>query len=100
MNNPFNCGVYRWFNTVNGKSYVGSSANINKRKQEHLKGLTSNNHHSIKLQRAWNKYGENEQAQQKRSMSWTPERRTAQAYLMAELNCKRGKKEKAASAAA
>jgi len=26
MANPFNLGVYRWLNTVTGKSYVGSSS--------------------------------------------------------------------------
>jgi group I intron endonuclease len=54
-----NCGVYRWLNTINGKSYVGSSRNLQKRKSEHLRFLHSHRHHSIKLQRAWDKYGSN-----------------------------------------
>ena len=52
-----NCGVYRWLNTVNGKSYVGSSKNVNRRKLRHVKELRWGVHRNSKLQRAWNKYG-------------------------------------------
>ena len=57
MINPFNLGVYRWLNTINGKSYIGSSAYIAGRKSFHLSQLRAGKHHSIKFQRAWNKYG-------------------------------------------
>lgn len=45
-------------NISNGKIYVGSSVDSRKRFWEHRKMLRSNTHHSIALQRAWNKYGE------------------------------------------
>lgn len=53
-----NSGVYEIVNLVNGKRYIGSSKNIFKRFCEHKKALLKNKHHSIALQRAWNKYGE------------------------------------------
>lgn len=53
-----NGGVYKITNIVNNKCYIGSAANIYKRWSWHKRYLTLNNHHSILLQRAWNKYGE------------------------------------------
>lgn len=53
------CGVYRITNTVNGKIYVGSSKDIYNRWEEHRYALNHNNHGNIHLQRAWNKYGQN-----------------------------------------
>ncbi len=53
-----NSGVYEIVNLVNGKKYIGSSKNIYKRFCQHKKALIENKHHSIVLQRAWNKYGE------------------------------------------
>lgn len=50
-------GIYKITNTVNGKAYVGSSKNIQKRFKTHMYALDSNEHHSVKLQRAWNKHG-------------------------------------------
>lgn len=52
------CGVYEIQNTVNGKSYIGSSQNIEKRWKCHLNSLRSDKHHSKHLQRAWNIDGE------------------------------------------
>ena len=52
-------GIYKIINTYNGNCYVGSSKNIDRRWNEHLKKLTTNNHQNVILQRAWNKYGEN-----------------------------------------
>lgn len=52
------CGVYEIVNTVNGKRYVGSSKNIEKREKEHFNDLRRGKHHAIALQRAWDKYGE------------------------------------------
>jgi group I intron endonuclease len=52
------CGIYQIFNRVTGKSYVGKSINIEgKRWKTHRELLHTKKHHSIKLQRAWNKYG-------------------------------------------
>ena len=50
-------GVYEIVNTVNGHRYIGSSANVSKRWQEHTRDLNGNKHHSVYLQRAWTKYG-------------------------------------------
>ena len=46
------------FNIVNNKCYVGSTKNFRKRKFEHFRVLRNNKHHSKHLQRAWNKYKE------------------------------------------
>ena len=53
-----NCGVYQIENTVNGKRYVGSSNQIERRFYLHKWDLKRGKHHSITLQRAWDKYGE------------------------------------------
>ena len=52
-------GIYKITNLVNGHCYVGSAANIKQRWAQHISALRLNKHHSIYLQRAWNKYGEN-----------------------------------------
>ena len=51
-------GIYKIVNTVNGKKYVGSAVDIKRRWQAHKLRLRKNNHHSPKLQNAWNKHGE------------------------------------------
>ncbi len=53
-----NCGIYMIMNLVNGKFYIGSSKQIKRRLYLHKNSLRKNKHHSIYLQRAWNKYGE------------------------------------------
>lgn len=53
-----NSGIYQILNTVNNKRYIGSSVNIKKRWWEHRNQLRNNKHHSVTLQRAFNKYGE------------------------------------------
>lgn len=50
-------GIYAIINNINGNLYVGSATNVRKRWQAHRKDLRSNKHHSIYLQRAYNKYG-------------------------------------------
>lgn len=52
------CGIYRITNTSTGQHYIGSSLNIRKRWNRHREQLRQGEHHSLKLQRAWNKYGE------------------------------------------
>jgi len=51
-------GIYRIRNTVNGRCYIGSSMRIQRRWHAHRTSLRGNKHHSVALQRAWNKYGE------------------------------------------
>ena len=51
-------GIYKITNLVNGKFYIGSSANYNARISQHKYDLKRNKHHSNRLQLDWNKYGE------------------------------------------
>jgi len=53
-----NSGIYKITNTKNGKFYIGSSVNIQKRWNAHKRALRKNKHENILLQRSWNKYGE------------------------------------------
>lgn len=50
-------GVYTIKNTLNGKTYVGSSVDVERRFDEHRRELMKGHHHCIYLQRAWNKHG-------------------------------------------
>jgi len=50
--------IYQIKNKENGKIYIGSTKNWNKRKARHIKDLKNESHHNIVLQRAWKKYGE------------------------------------------
>lgn len=52
------CGVYIIRNKVNGKFYIGSSKNIWNRWQSHKYELNNGIHSNKHLQRAWNKYRE------------------------------------------
>ena len=51
-------GIYKIENLVNGKIYIGQSVHIRQRWSEHKKELRHNRHKNKYLQRAWNKYGE------------------------------------------
>lgn len=51
-------GVYEIRNLINGDRYIGSSQDIGMRFCRHLSELKHKRHHSVHLQRAWNKYGE------------------------------------------
>lgn len=51
-------GIYKITNTVNNKSYIGSSVNIKKRFARHLSYLKNDRHENRYLMRAWEKYGE------------------------------------------
>jgi len=50
--------VYSIENKVNGKCYIGSTTNPRVRWSKHKGDLNRKKHHSFILQRAWNKYGE------------------------------------------
>lgn len=52
-------GVYKIKNIINGKIYIGSSKDINKRWKQHLNLLKKGIHHSYKLQEEWDQFGEN-----------------------------------------
>lgn len=63
----FNTGIYKIVNTITGDFYIGSASRVNKIKshsgfyvrfKRHKADLIKGVHHSIILQRAWNKYGE------------------------------------------
>lgn len=51
-------GIYQIRNLINNKIYVGSSVNLRERWRRHKKDLRKGKHHSIILQRAWDKYGD------------------------------------------
>ena len=51
-------GVYTITNLIDNKIYVGCTDNIKKRWRTHKRELKKGIHHGIRLQRAWNKYGE------------------------------------------
>ena len=50
--------IYSITNKVNGKKYIGRTNNFKKRQYIHLYHLKKGTHHSIFLQRAFKKYGE------------------------------------------
>jgi group I intron endonuclease len=52
--------IYEIKNKSNDWRYIGCSKNYKKRWNEHQNDLNENKHHNVHLQRAWNKYGENE----------------------------------------
>jgi len=52
-------GIYMIKNINDGKLYVGSAKRLVERISNHKYHLKRNKHHSIHLQNAWNKYGEN-----------------------------------------
>jgi group I intron endonuclease len=52
-------GIYRIKNLINGKCYYGSSKQIEKRWSKHKRELNTTTHINCILQRAWDKYGEN-----------------------------------------
>lgn len=50
--------VYQIQNILNNKSYIGSTKDLRKRILRHLNDLKRGKHHSIPLQRAYDKYGD------------------------------------------
>lgn len=55
---PVASGIYKITCTANNRLYIGSAINIRKRIYQHIWDLRRLAHHSITLQRAWDKYGE------------------------------------------
>lgn len=51
--------IYKIINKLNDECYIGSSIDVKKRWNRHKRDLFKGKHHSIILQRAWDKYGEN-----------------------------------------
>ena len=51
-------GIYQITNVFNGKKYVGSTVDFERRWKRHLDNLRKGRHHNSRLQRAYNKYGE------------------------------------------
>lgn len=51
-------GIYRIFNKVNNKCYIGQSIDIDRRIKEHVRGLNKHRSHNPYFQNAWDKYGE------------------------------------------
>ncbi len=52
------CGVYQIEHVGSGRKYIGSAVRIKRRLSKHKTDLRGGYHHSQKLQRAWDKYGE------------------------------------------
>ena len=50
-------GIYKIINLVNGKCYVGSAKDFNRRWNVHLRQLSKGTHHNIKLQNSYNVHG-------------------------------------------
>lgn len=51
-------GIYKIENQVNGKCYVGSAVMLDRRMRKHKTELNCGRHCNQKLQRAWDKYGQ------------------------------------------
>lgn len=54
---PCPSGIYAIRCHANGKSYIGSAVNIKRRWRSHLEDLKRGNHHAVRMQRSWQKYG-------------------------------------------
>lgn len=52
-------GIYQIVNKINNKRYIGGTLDLRERLANHISELRNNRHHSIYLQRAFNKYGIN-----------------------------------------
>lgn len=49
--------IYRITNIITNQCYVGITEDFRRRKKKHINELSTNRHHSPKLQNAWNYYG-------------------------------------------
>lgn len=50
------CGIYSITNSIDNKSYIGYSVNIEKRWNHHISSLNNNKHDNSYLQNSWNKH--------------------------------------------
>jgi group I intron endonuclease len=50
--------IYRITNLETGQNYIGSTSDYTVRRWHHRKSLRRGEHHSKKLQKAWDNYGE------------------------------------------
>jgi group I intron endonuclease len=57
MVNKLKSGIYKIFNIKNDEIYIGSAVNLKNRWNKHKWALKNKKHHSIILQRAFDKYG-------------------------------------------
>jgi group I intron endonuclease len=55
---PRTSGIYQILNEKNGKVYIGSAVDLQRRAHHHRRELRRGTHGNPKLQRAWNKHGE------------------------------------------
>ena len=60
MQNEIKSGIYCIENITTNKKYIGQSTDINDRWRKHISELNHNSHHNDYLQKAWNKYGEDD----------------------------------------
>lgn len=51
-------GIYKIFNIINNKVYIGQSIDIQRRFSEHMRALNDNCHYNKHLQASYNKYGQ------------------------------------------
>ncbi len=51
-------GIYAIEHSASGKRYIGSAVSFERRWRKHRAQLRGGGHHSVALQRAWDKYGE------------------------------------------
>ena len=56
--NTYMHSIYKIENIINGKKYIGRTNNADRRKSEHLSALGYGKHRNVYLQKAWEKYGE------------------------------------------
>lgn len=52
------CGIYKIENKTNDKKYIGSSKDIYSRWVSHIRSLKNGEHHSYRLQREWDEFGQ------------------------------------------
>jgi len=50
-------GIYKIYNSLNDKFYIGSAVNFRKRFNKHISDLKKNKHHSLRLQNSYNLHG-------------------------------------------